>query len=372
MQQRERLKPEFHVDHNVYIIGAGYSAAAGLPLLTNFLEKMRCYRITLADADEFAIAIDDVLTYRRDCASASDKIKLDLDNIETLLSLAAASPDVDIKKAIALAIGATINFYQKNYNHSVSLLKAPLVTVKYTDESLRRDFYQYSAAIMSGDEGGLAQRDRMANTIISFNYDTMIEDALAGRGLCFTYGFDALPPDSHCIMQGDSLPERACHLLKLHGSINWSEEGSHEVGVVGKKYLYSSFDDLIENSSDRTPLIIPPWWKKDPVGIFNGIWGKAIDRLRTATRIIFIGYSCPPTDQYVKYLLAAGLQNNISLVSVHVVDSDPRVQDAVASLFPSASKWVKSSASITAEKFFRFPSTAPEWVGSLTDINRDP
>lgn len=371
MQQRERVKPEFHVDHNVYIIGAGYSAAAGLPLLTNFLEKMRCYRITLKDCDKFAIAIDDVLTYRRDCASASDKIKLDLDNIETLLSLAAASPEVDIKKTIALAIGATINFYQKKYKQSV-LLKAPLDTANHTGESLRRDFYQYSAAIMSGEEGGLAQRDRMANTIISFNYDTMIEDALAARGLCFTYGFDSLPPDSHCIMQGDSLPERACHLLKLHGSINWSEEGSHEVSDVEKKYLYSSFDDLIENSLDGTPLIIPPWWKKDPVSIFNGIWGKAIERLRTATRIIFIGYSCPPTDQYVKYLLAAGLQNNISLLSVHVVDPDPKVQDSVASLFPSASKWVKSSPSITAEKFFRFHSTALEWLGSLTDINRDP
>jgi hypothetical protein len=50
--------PVFHTDHNVYILGAGYSAGAGLPLLTNFLEKMRCYRSTLKNGDINSAPID--------------------------------------------------------------------------------------------------------------------------------------------------------------------------------------------------------------------------------------------------------------------------------------------------------------------------
>lgn len=372
-----KKKVEFHTDHNVYIIGAGYSAAAGLPLLTNFLQKMCIYRTSLNDDSEYAKAIDNVLSYRRDCASASDKIKLDLDNIETLLSLAAASPEVDIQHDIAIAIGATIDHYQKLFN-KIPVGSRCLRTKNEVDSPnpIRQDFYQYSAAIMSGDEGKLQQRENIKNTIISFNYDMLIEDALASQGYCFTYGFDGHDPipDSHCNMQGGELPERACYLLKLHGSINWSEGGIESTDRDVKRYIFTSFDELMEKSQDRIPLILPPWWKKDPIGIFGKIWETAVERLRTATRIIFLGYSCPATDQYVKYLLAAGLQNNISLARVDTVNPDIQVQDAVAGLFPASAKWVSRSPALYAEDFFQYVirPVIPNQSGHLEAINRIP
>jgi hypothetical protein len=40
----------------------------------------------------------------------------------------------------------------------------------------------------------------------------------------------------------------------------------------------------------------------------------------TATRIIIVGYSMPSIDQHFKYLLTAGLQDNISLRKIFIVN----------------------------------------------------
>jgi len=47
--------------------------------------------------------------------------------------------------------------------------------------------------------------------------------------------------------------------------------------------------------------------------------------LRTATNVIILGYSVPTTDLHFRYLLAAGLQDNISLRKVLFVN--PGLQD---------------------------------------------
>jgi hypothetical protein len=42
--------------------------------------------------------------------------------------------------------------------------------------------------------------------------------------------------------------------------------------------------------------------------------------LRLATRVVIIGFSMPRTDMHFKYLLAAGLKENISLRKIVVID----------------------------------------------------
>ncbi|HKV38432.1 MAG TPA: hypothetical protein VJX67_04400 [Blastocatellia bacterium] len=66
--------------------------------------------------------------------------------------------------------------------------------------------------------------------------------------------------------------------------------------------------------------MIPPTWHKVFSSALWGIWGKAVDAIRTATRLIIIGFSMPPSDTHFKYLLAAGLRDNISLQSVIFVN----------------------------------------------------
>ena len=115
--------PAFHTDHNVYILGAGYSAEAGLPVMSNFLSVMQKVRMSAAISPDEEEAIDAVLQFRLESASAAHRINLDLDNIESLFSLTASSSIIGgnisarlekISNQMQIAIGATINHCQKN------------------------------------------------------------------------------------------------------------------------------------------------------------------------------------------------------------------------------------------------------------------
>jgi len=70
-----------------------------------------------------------------------------------------------------------------------------------------------------------------------------------------------------------------------------------------------------------SPFLLPPTWNKNPVDNLSNSWRSAVTALTTATRVIIIGYSIPLTDQHFKFLLAAGLQSNISLRKVFFVNS---------------------------------------------------
>jgi hypothetical protein len=63
-------------------------------------------------------------------------------------------------------------------------------------------------------------------------------------------------------------------------------------------------------------------------------WEAAVSALRTATNVIIMGYSIPPADQHFKYLLGAGLQENVSLRKVFFVNPDAeRLADQIFSVF---------------------------------------
>jgi hypothetical protein len=98
-------------DHNVYILGAGFSREAGLPLISDFLSQMRDGYDWLIQQNRplEAKAIDDVLKFRLAAASAAYWVNLDLENIEELFSLAFANTD-GIATSMQLAIAATLDY----------------------------------------------------------------------------------------------------------------------------------------------------------------------------------------------------------------------------------------------------------------------
>jgi hypothetical protein len=65
----------------------------------------------------------------------------------------------------------------------------------------------------------------------------------------------------------------------------------------------------------------------------TNVWDSAVRMLTTATRIVILGFSFPPPDVHFKYLLAAGLQNNISLRQIVFACADEAIVPRVTSLF---------------------------------------
>jgi hypothetical protein len=67
-------------------------------------------------------------------------------------------------------------------------------------------------------------------------------------------------------------------------------------------------------------LIPPSWDKSEYQTITATVWAKAVDELRSATRICIIGYSMPQSDLFFKYLLTLALSQNHRLFKLVVVD----------------------------------------------------
>ena len=102
---------ELKNDHTVYILGAGFTRDAGLPLISDFLVRMRDSHPWLISQHRKpeADAVQKVLEFRLQAASAAYWTNLDLENIEELFSLASASA-ANISPDIQLAIAATLDF----------------------------------------------------------------------------------------------------------------------------------------------------------------------------------------------------------------------------------------------------------------------
>jgi len=191
--------------------------------------------------------------------------------------------------------------------------------------------YQFYAGVMAnyftGPREGAFRRD----TIITFNYDTLVEDSLKTLAVPFSYG-TVLP---------DQQTEVHLRILKLHGSVNWvirrlknsadmdkiPQSEAHRIKTANRVIQdLRKFPDYTElRKASMAPVIVPPTWQKGAVLHLANVWNDAVKALCTATRVVIIGYSIPPTDTHFKYLLAAGLQDSISLRKVYFVN--PALKD---------------------------------------------
>lgn len=329
-----------HNDHNVYILGAGFSADRGLPVVKDFMLAVRDaheWLIKVGRNDE-ASAIAKVLQYRLKAASAAYRVQLDLENIEELFSLAAASNEA-LTADICKAIAATLDYRLKTRQDSKMIFRVP-VTFKKPDHwlssnqtgnvsTIEAPLYEYYLQAMLGK---LLSNELVGeNTFITFNYDTLVEESLRALGVEFSYGFK-----SKRVNYAPSATDLGHHtnaqikVYKLHGSTNWTRPGG--IGGSGKLRVYREYSELV--NSQLTPVIIPPTWRKQFANQLLDIWNGSISAIEKATRLIIIGFSMPDNDAHFKYLMAAGLQNNLSLREIVFVNPEAKLlQEKLGNLF---------------------------------------
>jgi len=348
-----------HNDRNVYILGAGFSAEAGLPLIKDFMNRMRDAAAWLTEQGERereVKAIERVLAFRLRAAAAAYRVPLDIENVEELFSLASASARQGLGEDMALAIAATLDFsrttvprLEEHQYFNLGVLnvpdwtkppnwRPPIANIQQGVESeqLKGHWFGcppyefYLGAMCSYFNKGGSDR---SDTIITFNYDTVVEDALEALEIAFSYGADeyigwTTPEALRRAQRGPSI----C-VLKLHGSVNWCDGARHWAGTESKlaevphgivtrmnRKIVAFPDYASLRKQGHIPLLVAPTWQKALAEHLSAIWDDSVAALRTATRVIILGYSIPPTDQHFRYLLAAGLQDNISLRKIFFVN----------------------------------------------------
>jgi SIR2-like domain len=345
-----RPKPKAYNDHNVYLLGAGFAAEAGLPLIKDFMNRMRDAAAWLEEQkgrEREIRAIANVLDFRLRAAAAAYRVPLDVENVEDLFSLASASARGALAEDMALAIAATLDFAHDDHAkretarpreykfYQVGVLDSSRWTkpgnweppLRQIEDSLKSGQikgewyscppYEFYGGIMGGYFNPSAGDRR--DTIITFNYDRTVETALRALNVVpYSYGLSgervAFQEGNTEIVSEQLAEEATIRVLKLHGSVNWAIPGDQKLTV------YGSYNDIRERA--LIPALAAPTWRKDFDGQLSDVWEIAVRSLQTATRIVIIGYSIPQTDLHFKYLLGAGLQENISLRKVLFVNPD--------------------------------------------------
>ena len=320
-------------DHNVYILGAGFSVDANMPVISDFLLRMRdsCAWLSSKPGRDAEIdSIGEVLKFRLEAASAAYWTSLDLENIEELFSLASASEDgAGLNEHIRRAIAATLDFCESNYDiydtpsggDSVPFSLPSWIPMrkskKFENAQEFNRYIHYVAKLLGKAWWGHVVGK---NTFITFNYDTVLEDAIYASKSDFSYclGKQSVDYDPSALCSRDNV--NAIKVLKLHGSVNWAK-GTKKNGRSFR--VFGHYEDV--RKAGGVPELLPPTWKKILENQLSHVWDSAVEALKCATRIIIIGFSMPPTDMHFKYLMAAGLQKNVSLRQIYFIN--PKAKD---------------------------------------------
>lgn len=296
--------------------------------MSSFLNEMRDAHDWLRENGrvEEVAAIQAVMSFRLSAGAAAYLVNIDLENIEHLFSLSDALEN-GLEKSVRLAIAATLDYCLSVKPEKVAHFTSYKEGLDTFPQKWRQSgvvdgdrypfttsMYELATFLMMGKgEKGKKQK----TTFITFNYDMLVENALTSISEPYSYGFKA-----KSVNYDASFGDRAhkndvdVSILKLHGSVNWAIPQKRG----NKLTIFSSFSDVMKEK--LVPHIVPPTWRKIFSGQIFDVWNEAVRSISSATRVFVVGFSMPETDQHFKYLLAAGLKNNVSLRTLSFVNPD--------------------------------------------------
>lgn len=166
-------------------------------------------------------------------------------------------------------------------------------------------------ALESKLHAGILKHLKPRDTIVTFNYDTVIEESFSkgqklwrpgdGYGVSSrgkTHEWARRWLDKREVSDGQSL----VHLLKLHGSLNWSPYHSNSVWLKSRPYFVNHHNGIPNFAESE--LVPPGWHKKIHINPYRQFWKEARSKLERCRSLAIIGYSLPETDLLARSLFA--------------------------------------------------------------------
>lgn len=325
--------------YRLFILGAGFSYHAGIPLAIPLYDKIRKYMCQYKE---------DAFHFRRDRRKFAKYLKNTLDNnvayknidMEQFLTY------LDIEHYLGLKGKDT---WSEDGNESQLIIRRAMAQILYEAQA---DSEKRTQPLYDQFAQKLSPHDR----IITFNNDTLLENALDRCGVKYRlvpYKFKSINPDG---MGGiiDSENDNDVIVLKMHGSIDWFDLGkfkierdAHETDPVwnprphSNKWIVDEFDRLQAEAVAGTPyensplrniyrcrnlshlyqyggqrwtrpvMILPSHAKLAYMEIYKDFWWSFSGLGYRNSQLIIIGYSFPGQDQYALQPLSTAIQNHI-------------------------------------------------------------
>jgi hypothetical protein len=291
------------VSHIVYLLGAGFSAPLGLPVMRDFLLKSK--DMFAADPTEYA-SFRDIFTLINRMGSIQSYYQADLFNIEEILSILEMDQQLEGKrsKRFAKYIADVVRFYTPpdptadppkfpgNWHERPMSNNMQWISYFYFAASLlririRQDLSNANRTFPINPDDS----NPNVYSIVTLNYDLVFEKLSQyltrffpneGR-VEFALGSEPINTKDHHLVP----------LAKLHGSVD----------------------------ADN---IIAPTWNKGIGRKILEVWTAAHELFSSANEIRIVGYSLPVADAYIKYLLKSAVVTSPHLKQIDIIcrDSD--------------------------------------------------
>jgi len=326
------------MSRTVFILGAGASAEAGVPLMKNSLDVAEDLRRNEIDDPDIGRAFDTVFKGISALRGVPATTHLDLNNLETVF---AAFEMGKLLKRLANLNDEELQGLPADMRTLIleTVLRTTVLPRELREQRLAHESaYANFVTILRklNEHRHLGEQNRCS--VITFNYDLALDWVLWQAGYPVFYAVD------------DQENKRGIPVLKLHGSVNWTRCSNQDCSAIvpwlGDKWsVVPSGQAVAENRVrirltddvrhtpqhcgqpvSREPVIVPPTWNK--TGHESApllVWRQAAAELATAEEIIVCGYSLPETDLFFKYLFALGTLHGARPRFFWVFDPNPQV-----------------------------------------------
>lgn len=287
----------------VYFLGAGFSAPAGLPVISNFLFRAR---------DQFFREplkynyFKEVFQYIDGLSKAKNFINLDLFNIEEVFSVADTHELLGkgIRKQLEQFIKEVFVFHTPQYSRLSVRLRPNLniIEVLFSNTNINQLYVSFVSALLHVIFEAKNPDSRLAD----YSYEDIAAVQNNVNGV--EYKFISLNYD-----------------MVIENCVNFLNNNFNSSFVLPLAKLHGSVDDKI----------VPPTWNKNIDKGLEDNWRKAAKWLSEANEIRILGYSLPPTDIYIKHLLSTAFveSENLQKLDAICLDHDGSVKERYSRMF---------------------------------------
>lgn len=287
----------------VYILGAGFSAPLGVPVISNFLIKAR--DLYFKDKEKYK-HFESVLSEISKMHSAMSHFNLDLYNIEEILSILEMMEEVSGCKKQAEEF--------QQFIKSVIEFHTPTITIQKRYYFNKTDIYHFHPAETNFFLTEIAS---------SYKYYSMFLFKLLQLKIICTHVIDASKQATQVSIEknisGNSIQYS---IITLNYDLVLENILNHFKNIFPKyKELFSI--DIVKLHGSVNGTIVTPTWKKWINDTIRKDWSKAYELLKDATQVRILGYSLPTSDNYIKYLLSSSIiSSELSLKRIDILCKD--------------------------------------------------
>jgi hypothetical protein len=293
MSKSSRKAPKKLPALRVFILGAGVSAACGIPVAKDI------FRATMLQEqrglDSAKTEVHKLLRYLYPGFDQALKNYPNIEDFLNLLEMAKAFNSEEFVRSEPFS-GKRIKEVERTVLRSLTAFLWNAMQSKDALKPIRR----------------FAEKEvRLGDVAITFNWDIGFEQALY---------MDRKEPSFHYSYSRD-LDQKQVFLLKPHGSIDWfkkkdlpnSGEG-HDYLTLDKKLAIFKHFDFSDNPELKAllPVIVPPVSSKEfRYRALKRTWASIFRAVSQATDLHIIGYSLPREDQFARFVLRRAIRNNL-------------------------------------------------------------